>query len=78
MEMLFRRCFCLGGKNNVLLVATRIRRSTYRFQKLNDKQWENMISDADRLLKRYKDTEAEYLFRNLFSVVQSFYERMQK
>ena len=50
----------------------------YRFQKLNDKQWENMISDADRLLKRYKDTEAEYLFRNLFSVVQSFYERMQK
>ena len=28
MEMRFRRCFCLGGKNNVLLVATRIRCST--------------------------------------------------
>lgn len=46
----------------------------YRFQKLDDFQWEKLIKDADRLLERYKGTDAEGLFRLLFSAVQSFYE----
>jgi hypothetical protein len=50
----------------------------YRFHKLNDNQWKSMISDADKLFKRYKNTDAEYLFRYLFSAVQSFYERVSK
>ncbi len=49
----------------------------YHFQKLDEGQWESMISDADRILRRYKGTEAEYLFRYLFAGVQSFYEGLQ-
>ena len=48
----------------------------YHFRKLDDEQWENMISDAGRLFKRYQGTEVEYLFRHLFSAVQSFYESL--
>lgn len=48
----------------------------YHFQKLDDKQWECFISDAEKLLKRYKDTKAEYLFRYLFMAVQDFYENL--
>lgn len=50
----------------------------YHFQKLDETQWESMISDAEKLFKRYKGTEAEYLFRSLFSAVQSFYEMISK
>lgn len=48
----------------------------YHFKRLDDSQWESMISDADKLLRRYKDTDAEYLFRYLFSAVQFFYEKI--
>ena len=47
----------------------------YRFQKMDDEQWEEFIADAEKLLKRYKDTKVEYLFREIFMAVQSFYER---
>lgn len=47
----------------------------YRFQKLNDEQWKYFIADAEKLLYRYKDTEAELLFRDLFKAVQAFYEK---
>lgn len=46
----------------------------YRFQKLNDEQWKCFIADAENLLLRYKDTQAEKLFRCLFMAVQTFYE----
>lgn len=46
----------------------------YRFQKLNDGQWEYFIADAENLLLRYKNTQVEKLFRCLFMAVQEFYE----
>ncbi len=47
----------------------------YRFSKLDDNQWGCFISDGDRLLARYRGTEAEQLFRQLFMAVQTFYEK---
>ena len=47
----------------------------YRFSKLDDKQWECFIADGGRLLDRYRGTEAEQLFRQLFMAVQAFYEK---
>lgn len=47
----------------------------YQFKKLDDQQWECFIADAEKLLCRYKDTEAESLFKDLFMAVQTFYEK---
>lgn len=47
----------------------------YRFSKLDDKQWECFIADSGRLLSRYRGTDAEWLFRELFMAVQTFYEK---
>lgn len=46
----------------------------YRFEELDDSRWERMTVDADALFRRYRDTDAEGLFRLLFAAVQSFYE----
>lgn len=48
----------------------------YRFQKLDDEQWECFIADAEKLLSRYRDTEAEDIFRHLFGAVQMYYEKI--
>ncbi len=48
----------------------------YRFQKLDDKRWEQFIADADKLLGRYRKTEAETLFRYLFKAVHDYYEQI--
>lgn len=50
----------------------------YGFQKLDENQWERFIDDADFLMKRYKGTEAEELFRKLLFVVQGEYEKLEK
>lgn len=50
----------------------------YRFQKLDDSQWERLTADAGTLFKRYRNTEAESLFRGLFMAVQSFYEERKQ
>lgn len=46
MEMRFRRCFCLGGKNNVLLVATRIRCSTIKQDGKSAEQLKEILARA--------------------------------
>lgn len=48
----------------------------YRFQRLDDKQWECFIADAEKLYSRYRNTEAETIFRYLFSAVQKYYEKL--
>lgn len=50
----------------------------YGFQKLDENQWERFIDDADFLMKRYKGTEVEMLFRKLFLAVQSVYEKFEQ
>lgn len=50
----------------------------YRFQKLENDEWESLISDGNKLFDRYKDTYAECLFRYLFQAIQSFYESVGK
>lgn len=50
----------------------------YRFQKLDDKEWGNFVSDGYKLFNRYKNTNVEYLFRFLFTAVQSYYEKICK
>lgn len=48
----------------------------YHFRKLDDSQWESLISDADRLFTHYQGTDVEYLFRGMFSALQEFYIRL--
>lgn len=48
----------------------------YHFQILNESQWIEFVNDAEKLMKRYKGTEVENLFRFLFQAVQSFYEKL--
>lgn len=50
----------------------------YNFRKLDEEQWERFIDDADYLYNRYKGTQVENLYRELFMVVQSLYERLEK
>lgn len=50
----------------------------YGFQKLDEDQWERFIDDAGFLMKRYKGTESEILFRKLFLAVQSVYEKFEQ
>lgn len=47
----------------------------YRFSKLDDKQWECFVADGGKLLGRYRRTDVEQLFRELFMAVQAFYEK---
>lgn len=55
-------------------------RLTYRydFHKLNDEQWESFIADAEALQSKYKNTQAESLFRYLFIAVNAYYESLNK
>lgn len=50
----------------------------YGIQKLDENQWERFIDDANFLMKRYKGTEVEELFRKLFFVVQGEYEKLER
>lgn len=46
----------------------------YQFQRMDAIEWKAFIDDADRLIKRYRGTDGETLFRLLFQAVQTFYE----
>lgn len=50
----------------------------YRFQKLDDEQWINFISDGELLLQRYKGTDVECLYRQLLLGVSVVYEQLEK
>ena len=50
----------------------------YNFQKLDDEQWERFIDDAEYLLRRYKGTKGEAVYRGLLMVVQELYEALAK
>lgn len=67
-------------KDSVYKVFVDIWRLTYkyRFQKLDDEQWECFLSDAKKLMSRYRNTEAETIFRYLFMAIQTFYEKISK
>lgn len=49
----------------------------YGFNNLSEEQWECLISDGTFLLEKYKkqNKDIEILYRNLFTVVQRFYEK---
>lgn len=51
----------------------------YQFKKLNDTQWENFLSDGNNLLEKYRQygRQEELLYRDLFSAVQAFYQRLE-
>lgn len=48
----------------------------YQFRKLDESRWEEFITDAEKLLARYKCTDVEILFWLLFRAIQSFYEKI--
>lgn len=50
----------------------------YNFQKLNDDTWQTFVQDGNRLHDKYRQygKVIELLFRDLFSAVQNFYQRI--
>lgn len=51
----------------------------YNFQKMGDSDWEDFITNAQRLVLRYRAEGAamERLCRDILDVIQMFYERLE-
>lgn len=51
----------------------------YQFGKLSDTQWENFLVEGNTLLEKYRQygRQEELLYRDLFSAVQAFYQRLE-
>lgn len=52
----------------------------YQFRKLSDNEWEQFVSDGEKLLKRYRSNKypVEMFYRDLYQCVLSFYERLSR
>ena len=50
----------------------------YGFKRLNESQWEDFIECGNFLLKRYRDTESEFLFRYLFMAISDYFNYLDK
>ena len=52
----------------------------YKFQKMEDSEWESFVSGAEKLVRRYHSDDAalERLCRDLLNAFQTFYEQTGK